>query len=89
MSSFFLLLNAVLLQIHSGASGLLGSCASRLFYTSHLQSHIFPTEYHHYGDGSWTYQNLPEAILPFQLEPVARFVVHDQKNPLIVDKGQI
>jgi len=78
-----------LLQILSGASGLLGSCASCLFRASFLQSRPFPTEYHHYGDTAWTYQNLPDAILAFHPEPVARFVVHDQNTPRIVDKRQI
>jgi hypothetical protein len=41
---------AFLIQILSGASGLLGSCASCLFRTSFQQSRLFPTEYHHYGD---------------------------------------
>lgn len=80
---------AILLQILSGASGLLGSCASCLFRASFLQSRPFPTEYHHYGDTAWTYQNLPDAILAFHPEPVARFVVHDQNTPRIVDKRQI
>jgi len=80
---------AVLMQILSGASGLLGSCASCLFRTSFLQSRPFPTEYHHYGDTAWTYQNLPDAILAFHPEPVGRFVVHDQSTSRIVDKRQI
>jgi hypothetical protein len=78
-----------LLQILSGASGLLGSCASCLFRASFLQSRPFPTEYHHYGDTAWTYQNLPDAILAFHPDPVARFVVHDQNTPRLVEKHQI
>jgi hypothetical protein len=80
---------AILLQILSGASGLLGSCASCLFRASFLQSRPFPTEYHHYGDTAWTFHNLPEAILAFHPNPVARFVVHNAKTPRIVDKGQV
>jgi len=80
---------AILMQILSGATGLLGSCASCLFRTSFLQSRLFPTEYHHYGDTAWTYRNLPDAILAFHPEPVARFVIHDQNTPRIVDKRQI
>jgi hypothetical protein len=80
---------AILLQILSGASGLLGSCASCLFRASFLQSRPFPTEYHHYGDTAWTYQNLPEAILAFHPNPVARFVIHNAKTPRIVDKDQV
>ena len=80
---------AILLQILSGASGLLGSCASCLFRASFLQSRPFPTDHHHYGDTAWTYQNLPNAILAFCPEPVARFIVHDHDTRRIVDKNQI
>jgi len=80
---------AVLMQILSGATGLLGSCASCLFRTSFLKARPFSDEYHHYGDTAWTYKNLPDAILAFHPEPVARFVIHDQNTPRIVDKRQI
>jgi hypothetical protein len=80
---------AILLQILSGASGLLGSCASCLFRASFLQSRTLPTEYHHYGDTAWTFHNLPEAILAFHPNPVARFVIHNAKTPRVVDKDQI
>jgi hypothetical protein len=77
------------MQILSGASGLLGSCASCLFRTSFLQSRLFPTEYHHYGDTAWTYQHLPEATLSFHPKPVAKFVIHDVETSRTVDKSQI
>ena len=80
---------AILMQILSGATGLLGSCASCLFRTSFLKARPFSDEYHHYGDTAWTYKNLPDAILAFYPEPVARFVIHDQGTPRIVDKRQI
>jgi glycosyltransferase involved in cell wall biosynthesis len=80
---------AFLIQILSGASGLLGSCASCLFRASFLLSRPFPTDHHHYGDTAWTYKNLPDAILAFHPEPVARFVIHDQNTHRIVDKRQI
>jgi glycosyltransferase involved in cell wall biosynthesis len=80
---------AILMQILSGATGLLGSCASCLFRTSFLKARPFLDEYHHYGDTAWTYKNLPDAILAFYPEPVARFVIHDQGTPRIVDKRQI
>jgi hypothetical protein len=80
---------AFLIQILSGASGLLGSCASCLFRASFLLSRPFPADHHHYGDTAWTYRNLPDAILAFHPEPVARFVIHDQNTPRIVDKRQI
>jgi glycosyltransferase involved in cell wall biosynthesis len=80
---------AILMQILSGATGLLGSCASCLFRTSFLKARPFSDAYHHYGDTAWTYQNLPDAILAFHPNPVARFVVHDQNTPRIVDKRQI
>jgi hypothetical protein len=68
---------AILLQILSGASGLLGSFASCLFRASFLNDRPFPTEFHHYGDTAWTCQNLPNVILVFHPSPVARFQVHD------------
>jgi len=79
----------LLLQILSGASGLLGSCASCLFETFYLQTNLFPTQYHHYGDTAWTYQMLPEAILAFHPDPVARFFVHDHEKKREVNKKQI
>ena len=80
---------AILLQILSGASGLLGSCASCLFRTSFLQVRPFPNEFHHYGDTAWTYQNLSEANLAFYPKQVARFVLHDQWAHRFVNKAQI
>lgn len=80
---------AILMQILSGASGLLGSCASCLFRTSFLKDRPFPTEFHHYGDTAWTFQNLSEATLAFHPDPVARFIIHDQQVQRIVDKSQI
>ena len=80
---------AFLIQILSGASGLLGSCASCLFRTSFLQSRLFPTGYHHYGDTAWTYQNLADTTLTFHPDPVAQFQIHDAETPRIVDKSQI
>ena len=80
---------AILMQILSGASGLLGSCASCLFDTSYLQTNLFPTQYHHYGDTAWTYQILPEVTLAFHPDPVARFFVHDHEKKREVNKKQI
>ena len=80
---------AILMQILSGASGLMGSCASCLFRTSFLQNRPFPTEYHHYGDTAWVYQNLPEAIFAFYPLPVARFEIHDETIQRKVEKMQI
>jgi hypothetical protein len=80
---------AILIQILSGASGLLGSCASCLFRASFLKDHPFPTEFHHYGDTAWTYQNLAEAILTFHPDPVAQFKIHDTETPRLVDKHQV
>jgi hypothetical protein len=80
---------AILIQILSGASGLLGSCASCLFRSSFLQSRPFPTDHHHYGDTAWTYQHLPEATLSFHPNPVAKFVIHNVETSRTVDKRQI
>ena len=80
---------AILMQILSGASGLLGSCASCLFRASFLLSRPFATDHYHYGDTVWSYQNLPEAILAFYPDTVARFTIHDSAIRRIVDKTKI
>ena len=80
---------AILMQILSGASGLLGSCASCLFRASFFQGRPFPTDYNHYGDTAWTYQHLPNAILTFHPDTVARFIIHDADTSRKVDKDQI
>lgn len=79
----------ILMQILSGASGLLGSCASCLFNTFYLQTNLFPTQYYHYGDTAWTYLNLPNIVLAFHPDPVARFFVHDHEKRRVVNKKQI
>ena len=79
----------ILMQILSGASGLLGSCASCLFRASFLQGRPFPSDHHHYGDTAWSYQNLPEALLAFHPDTVARFTIHDSNASRTVDKKQI
>jgi glycosyltransferase involved in cell wall biosynthesis len=79
----------ILMQILSGASGLLGSCASCLFRASFLQGRPFPSDHHHYGDTAWTYHHLPVANLVFHPNPVANFIVHDAETPRTVDKRQI
>ena len=80
---------AFLLQILSGASGLLGSCASCLFRALILKSRPFPTDHYHYGDTAWTYQNLAGVSLAFHPDPVAQFKIHNAETPRIVDKNQI
>ena len=80
---------AFLMQILSGASGLLGSCASCLFRASLLLSRPFPIDHHHYGDTAWTYQNLTEVTLVFYPHPVAQFFVHNADTSRTVDKSQI
>jgi len=79
----------ILMQILSGASGLLGSCASCLFNTFYLQTNLFPTQYYHYGDTAWTYLNLPNIVLAFHPDSVARFLVHDHEKKREVNKKQI
>lgn len=80
---------AILMQILSGASGLLGSCASCLFRASILKGRPFPTDHHHYGDTGWTYLNLAKAILAFHPDPVAKFIIHDAETSRRVDKNQV
>lgn len=80
---------SMLVQILSGASCLLGSFASSLFQTSFLQSRSFPTDHHHYGDTAWAYQHLPEMILSYYPDSVARFDMHDSSNRRFIDSAQI
>ena len=80
---------AILMQILSGASGLLGSWASCLFRTSVLQSRPLSVDHHHYGDTAWTYRHLQEIVLCYSHQSVARFVMHDESITRTVSKAQI
>jgi len=80
---------AAVLQILSGASGLVGSCASCLFRTSILQKFPFPCEHFHYGDTAWLYLHMPEIAIAYSRIPVARFEVHDLTMHRTIHKGQI
>ena len=81
--------SAMVIQILSGASGLLGSCASCLFRASFLQSRPFPTDHHYYGDTAWTFRHLHEIDLCYYHRPVACFVIHDESIQRTVSKTQI
>jgi len=81
--------SAMITQLLSGASGLLGSCASCLFRTSCLQKRPFPTDHYHYGDTAWTFRHLHETVLCYYPHPVARFVIHDDSIQRTVSKAQI
>jgi len=65
------------LQILSGISCLLGSCASCLFRTGVFTRNPFPEDFGHYGDTAWWYQNLVRAKTIFHGEVVSSFHVHD------------
>jgi hypothetical protein len=80
---------AVLMQILSEASGLIGSAASCLYRASVLKSRPFPTDHHHYGDTAWLYNFLPEISLGYCPKPLARFVIHSQEVVRVVDKRRI
>ena len=75
---------SMVVQILSGGSCLLGSFASCLFQTSFLRGRPFPTDDHHYGDTVWTYRHLPEMILSYYPDFVARFNMQDSSNRLII-----
>ena len=81
--------SAMIMQLLSGASGLLGSCASCLFRASFLQKQPFPTDHYHYGDTAWTFRHLHESVLCYYQQPVARFVIHDDSIQRTVSKSQI
>lgn len=80
---------AVLIQAISGASGLLGSCASCLFSTFFMQCRPFPADHHHYGDTAWTFQHLPEMRLAFYPNPAAKFTIHGHSDKKPILKKQI
>ena len=80
---------AVLMQILSGASSVLGSCASCLFRASVFKAGDFSANHFHYGDTAWAYQHLPSISLTYYPTKVAQFWVEKRKTKRIVDKQQI
>ena len=64
------------IQAVAGIFSLLGSCASCLFRTSYLKDHPYPTDFYHYGDSAWLYQNYAKARMVYLPEPIADFSVH-------------
>jgi len=78
-----------LVQILSGASSILGSCASCLFRASVFERALFPETYFHYGDTAWIYEKLPHISLAFHAQPVAQFWFHETSHPQCVDKRQV
>ncbi len=77
---------ALLIQILSGASSILGSCASCLFRKSVFAGNPFPSYYHHYGDTAWIVRRLPGISLAFHPKPVARFWMHFPDEERKVEK---
>jgi glycosyltransferase involved in cell wall biosynthesis len=80
---------AVLMQILSGASSVLGSCASCLFRASVFKAGDFSANHFHYGDTAWAYQHLPSISLTYYPTKVAQFWLEKRKTKRIVDKQQI
>jgi len=80
---------AVLVQILSGASSILGSCASCLFRASVFQAGVFPANHFHYGDTAWVYQHLPSISLTYYHAKVAQFWVHNSEGKRVVHKQQV
>ena len=80
---------AVLVQILSGASSILGSCASCLFRASVFQAGVFPANHFHYGDTAWVYQHLPSISLTYYHAKVAQFWVHISEGKRVVHKQQV
>jgi hypothetical protein len=64
------------IQAVAGIFSLLGSCASCLFRASYLKDHLFPSDYFHYGDSAWVYQNYRQARMVYLPDPIATFAVH-------------
>lgn len=65
------------LQILSGISCVLGSCASALFRASSLQARPFPVDFHHYGDTAWFYRHLCNLRTVYLDQFCSTFHVHD------------
>lgn len=65
------------LQVLSGISCVLGSCASALFRTPFLQSRPFPLDFHHYGDTAWLYRHLCNLRAVYLDQVCSTFHVHD------------
>jgi len=80
---------AVLVQILSGASSILGSCASCLFRASVFQDGDFPVNHFHYGDTAWVYQHLPSISLAYYPAKVAQFWMQNPLGKRIVHKQQV
>ena len=80
---------AVLMQILSGASSVLGSCASCLFRASVFQAGVFSANHFHYGDTAWVYQHLPSISLTYYPAKVAQFWIHSSEGKRTVHKQQV
>ena len=80
---------AVLVQILSGASSILGSCASCLFRASVFKAGDFSANHYHYGDTAWVYQHLPSISLAYYPAKVAQFWMQSSQNKRIVHKQQV
>ena len=80
---------AVLVQILSGASSILGSCASCLFRASVFQDGDFPVNHFHYGDTACVYQHLPSISLAYYPAKVAQFWMQNSPGKRIVHKQQV
>jgi len=65
------------LQVLSGISCLLGSCASCIFRTAVFHRNPFPVDYGHYGDTVWWHQNLVSAKTIYHSNVISSFHVHD------------
>ncbi len=75
VSHFFALL-------HTYSSALLGSAASNLFKTSHLQRHPFPTEYGMSGDGAWGLRHAYDTRLVVTPRQGSTFRIHPKPYSL-------
>jgi len=71
------------IQAVAGIFSLLGSCASCLFRTAYLQNHPFPSDYYHYGDSAWVYQNYRQAKFVYLKKPWASFSVHGPSGRIV------
>lgn len=74
------------LQLLSGMSCVLGSCASTLFRRRVLADSPFPADFHYYGDTAWFYKNLTHLRAVFTPDLFSTFYVHDFSSRPVIQR---
>ncbi len=66
---------------HLRTSALLGSSASNLYRTRHLQAHPFPTDYGMAGDAAWGFKHALDTHFAFTPQAGSFFRLHQKSYP--------